>query len=85
MNALETTITRKGQVTIPVEVRRALDLKPKDRVVFELEEGVAKIKPASSKLLAGFGAVTPKKRPEDFSQVRAQFEKAVAEEVSKEN
>ncbi|MCX5866104.1 MAG: type II toxin-antitoxin system PrlF family antitoxin [Proteobacteria bacterium] len=80
---LETTLTQKGQVTIPLPIRRALKLKPRDRVVFELEGDTVRIKPFSSRLLAGFGAVKPHRRPEDFSRVRAQFEKAVAEEVTK--
>ncbi len=30
----ESAVTSKGQITIPVEVRRAMGLRPKDRVVF---------------------------------------------------
>jgi AbrB family looped-hinge helix DNA binding protein len=84
MYALETTITSKGQVTIPVEVRKALKLKPKDKVLFELEGGIAKITPVPSKLIAGFGAVSAKSRPEEFSRLRARFEKDVADEVLNE-
>lgn len=32
----ESAVTSKGQITIPVEVRRAMGLKPQDRVVFTL-------------------------------------------------
>lgn len=32
-----TTLTTKGQVTIPKEIREALGLKPGDKVVFEKE------------------------------------------------
>lgn len=32
---LESTLTSKGQVTLPVELRRALNLKPGDHVVYE--------------------------------------------------
>jgi AbrB family looped-hinge helix DNA binding protein len=35
------TITSKGQITIPVQVRKKLRLKPGDRVDFILEEGGA--------------------------------------------
>lgn len=80
---LETTLTQKGQVTVPLIIRRALKLKPRDKVVFEIEGDTVRIKPFSSRLSAGFGAVKPHRRPEDFSRVRAQFEKSVAEEVAK--
>ncbi|MBI2303642.1 MAG: type II toxin-antitoxin system PrlF family antitoxin [Chloroflexi bacterium] len=84
MKELETTLTRKGQVTIPQEVRRALGLKPRDKVLFEIEGEAAKIRPAVSKLLAGYGAVVPRKRPEDFRKLREEFEEGVAEEVVSE-
>jgi hypothetical protein len=48
------------------------------------EAEVVKSKRESSKLLAGFGAVTPGTKPEDFAKVRAAFEQAVAEEVMHE-
>lgn len=81
MRRLETTLTRKGQVTIPVEVRRAIGLKPREKVRFEVEGDVIKMKRAPSKVLAGYGAVAPRKRPEDFQETRKEFEKAVAEEA----
>ena len=81
MRELETAITKKGQVTIPLEIRSRLGLKPRDKVLFELEGEVVKLRPAQSKVLRGFGAVTPRKRPEDFRELRQEFEKGVAEEV----
>jgi AbrB family looped-hinge helix DNA binding protein len=36
MKELLTVVTRKGQVTVPAEVRKALGLKQGDRVVFQL-------------------------------------------------
>lgn len=43
-------ITAKGQVTIPVAVRRALDLEVGDEVIFELDpesgEGLAQVRKA---------------------------------------
>jgi antitoxin PrlF len=39
-----TTITSKGQVTIPKAVRDALGLKPADRVEFVVEDGTARLR-----------------------------------------
>ena len=84
MRDLETTMTQKGQVTIPKEIRSRLGLRPKDRVRFDLQGEVATLRPASSKLLAGYGAVEPKNRPEDWARVREEVEMAIAEEVVSE-
>ncbi|MCC7353223.1 MAG: AbrB/MazE/SpoVT family DNA-binding domain-containing protein [Anaerolineae bacterium] len=86
MREQEITVTQKGQVTIPAEVRRALGLKARDKVIFELseEKGVVKLRPAPSKVARWFGAVSPKEQPEDFPKVREEFEKAVAQEVTGE-
>lgn len=40
------TVTFKGQVTIPVDIRRMLDLKPGKKVNFYVNKGVAEIRPA---------------------------------------
>ena len=42
------TVTSKGQVTIPQEVRQRLGLKQGDRVSFELEDGNTVLKPHRS-------------------------------------
>lgn len=78
---LETRLTRKGQVTIPAPIRAILGLKPRDIVRFELDGNEVKLKPVPSKLLEGYGAVTPRKRPEDWKEVRSEVERAIAEEV----
>ena len=84
MQEYETTITEKGQVTIPQELRRLLGLSPRDKVHFQVVNGTVQISKASSKLLAGFGAVTPFQKPENFEEVRKEFEKGVAREVASE-
>ncbi len=38
------TLTSKGQLTLPKEIREHLGLKPGDRVVFEVEEGGARLR-----------------------------------------
>jgi hypothetical protein len=41
--------------------------------------------PAPSRLLAGFGAVTPRHKPEDWRKIREDMEEAIAEEVAEED
>ncbi len=84
MRELETTVTQKGQVTIPAEIRARLGLKPRDRVRFEVEGDTVRIRPALSKVLRWYGSVTPRERPEDFRMLREEFEAGVADEVDAE-
>lgn len=43
-----TTITQKGQATIPAAIRKSLGIKPKSKIVFELKDSFeASIKPVS--------------------------------------
>lgn len=85
LDELETKLTQKGQVTIPAAIRARLGLKPKDVVRFEIEGNEVKLKPATSRLLPGFGAVTPKEKPENWRKVRAEVEEAIADEVAAED
>ncbi len=59
------TLTSKGQITIPADVRRALDLHAGDQVVFEVEEGetrrMASLRPASD--IFAMAASIPPRRP----------------------
>lgn len=60
---LLSSVSDKGQVTIPMEIRRALDIKPRDKVVFRLEDGEVRIIPAEASLQASFQAVPPLRQP----------------------
>lgn len=79
-----TSVTVKGQVTIPADVRKALKIKPKDRVAFSLAGNEVRLRPIQSPVLSSFGAVKPKNRPEDFPRMRREIEEEIAEEVAKE-
>ncbi len=85
MEVRETRVTQKGQVTIPAAVRKYLGLKPGDSVRFELAGDMVSLKRARSKLMQGFGAVSPRNKPENWKQVRAETERAIAEEVIAED
>ena len=42
------TVTQKGQATIPAEIRKQLDLHPGDKIAFEVTDGEVIIRKISS-------------------------------------
>jgi AbrB family looped-hinge helix DNA binding protein len=55
MQILTTTVTQKGQVTIPVEIRNFLGIKPYSRVKISVVNKAVKLEPMPDILeLAGF-------------------------------
>ncbi len=62
-------VTSKGQVTIPVEIRRALGVADGGPVEFASENGVVILrsarKPTLTELLAGFDPVKHRRGPEE--------------------
>ncbi|AFV12678.1 looped-hinge helix DNA binding domain, AbrB family [Thermacetogenium phaeum DSM 12270] len=61
---LRARLTSKGQVTIPVIVRRKLNLQPGDELVFDLDPGgEVKIRVLKRKRLTELYASLPAKRP----------------------
>lgn len=62
------SVSPKGQVTLPIEIRRMLGLKPKDKVSFEITDGEVKITPARFTLESAFGSVEPATTTDDFDQ-----------------
>lgn len=54
-----TTLTQKGQVTIPESVRRALNLKPRDRVLIALDGDRAVLIPLRQRSLSQLRGALP--------------------------
>ncbi|HLI52311.1 MAG TPA: AbrB/MazE/SpoVT family DNA-binding domain-containing protein [Thermomicrobiaceae bacterium] len=76
-----TVITRKGQVTIPADIRRSLDLHEGDAVAWVEEEGAIKLIPARFTLETAFGSVEPRRTPEDFDELLREAKAAKAAET----
>lgn len=76
-----TVVTRKGQVTIPVEIRRALRLKEGDKVAFTVEEGEVKLGRAVSVVERTAGALKSDAPVLTAEEERAAAERAIAEDV----
>ena len=78
---LRTVVTRKGQVTVPAEIRRELGLKQGDRVAFILEEGEVRLARTGSVVQRTAGALKSDKPPLTAEQLRESAERAMAEEA----
>jgi antitoxin PrlF len=63
-----TTITQRGQVTIPAEVRRLLGANPRDKIAFQVEGDSVRLVPVTLTLEQVSGSVTPLERPENFGE-----------------
>ncbi len=61
------SVTSKGQVTIPVKVRRALGIGPGTQVTFTAKNGVAQLevtkRGSHAKLVEGAGMLTVRGKP----------------------
>jgi AbrB family looped-hinge helix DNA binding protein len=65
------TITSKGQVTIPVEIREQLGLAARDKVIFRLGKGNrVEIEPLPMSLEEAYGSVAPLQRPQNFAELQ---------------
>jgi antitoxin PrlF len=79
------TVTAKGQVTIPAEMRRALGIRPHDRLRLEITDGRLTLRREAEGISRFKGSV--KSLPfsgtmqELIEAERAAFEQGVAEEV----
>jgi len=79
-----TTVTRKGQVTIPIEIRRSLGLAAGERLAVEQqgEQVVLRRSTSVAERTAGLLVAYRKRQPLRVDQERAAFERAVADEVA---
>lgn len=59
MKEIVATITQRGQVTVPAEVRRMLGLKLRGKVAFVIHEGEVKLVPARFTLETAYRSVGP--------------------------
>ena len=51
------SVSPKGQITLPIEIRRELDINPRDHVVLELADGYIRVIPETSSLESVFASV----------------------------
>ncbi|MDH5337337.1 MAG: AbrB/MazE/SpoVT family DNA-binding domain-containing protein [Nitrospira sp.] len=72
------TITRKGQVTIPKTIRDRLGVREGEKVSFVVRGDDVVLKVVRGTILDLKGSVPSVQRPEDFESIRQSTKKAIA-------
>jgi AbrB family looped-hinge helix DNA binding protein len=75
------TITPKGQVTIPAEIRDKMKLKPGDKITYEDTAAGILLRPSKTDMMDDFGFLKGRKRPADLDTIRKSVRKEIAEKM----
>ncbi|MHB8574049.1 MAG: AbrB/MazE/SpoVT family DNA-binding domain-containing protein [Dehalococcoidia bacterium] len=81
MRTFVSSVSPKGQITLPIEVRRLLGIHPKDRVIIRLDGEVVTIATGELSLADIYRSVPALPRPLTDAEIDA----IVAEEVAQES
>ncbi len=83
MRRFTSSVSPKGQITIPAEIRRQLGIKPKDRVTIELAGNEVRVAPAEFTLESARGSRPALSRPMSVEEmVRIAREEHVARVIA---
>ena len=74
-------VTRKGQITIPAEFRKALGLNEGDKVALSLEEGKVRLSPSESVVTRTAGVFKTDEPAKTAEELRVLAEEAIAADV----
>jgi AbrB family looped-hinge helix DNA binding protein len=75
------TITPKGEVTIPAEIREKLKLYPGDKITYEDSAAGIIIKPAKKDMIADFGFLKEREYSKSLEEIRKSVRKKIAEKT----
>lgn len=81
MKELLSTVTTKGQVTIPVEIRRRLGVAAHDKVAFVLDDNQVRLVRRGSVVAQTAGIFKTSQPPLTAEELREAAERAIAEDV----
>jgi AbrB family looped-hinge helix DNA binding protein len=81
MKEHRSVVTRKGQITIPVEFRKALNIKEGDKVAITMEEGEVRLSRSESVVAQTAGVFKSHEPPKDAMTLRRLAEEAIAQDV----
>ncbi|MDO8691060.1 MAG: AbrB/MazE/SpoVT family DNA-binding domain-containing protein [Dehalococcoidia bacterium] len=82
MKELLSTVTTKGQVTIPVEIRRRLGVTAHDKVAFVLDDDRVQLVRRGSVVTRTAGIFKTSQPPLTAEELREAAERVIAEDVT---
>jgi AbrB family looped-hinge helix DNA binding protein len=77
-------LTKKGQTTIPKDIRNFLNLAPNDKILYLMEGNKVVIKPLKGNILDLKGSVKIKDKPIDLKKLRSETKKKVARKIAQD-
>ena len=69
---------------ISAGVRRVLGVKPRDKVVFTIDDGEVRLALVPSSLESAYGSMKPSEKPENFEEISRTAKDAKAERTVRE-
>ena len=81
MRELLTVVTRKGQITVPAEIRRALGLKEGDKVALVMEDNQVRLAVSGSVVERTAGMLKSQQPAQTAKEMREVAEQAIAKEA----
>lgn len=85
MKEIITTVTQRSQVTIPAEVCRVLNIKPRDKIAFTIEKDRVSLAPAPFTLESAYGSVRSIGRQGSLEDISQAAKDAKAEQSVRES
>ena len=78
------TLKAKGQMTLPKEVRREMDLKPSEKMVVSVEGNLIVIRPLKGTILdiGGSIPISESLKPISFKKVRKEVQRHIAQKAA---
>ena len=75
------TITPKGQVTIPAEIREKLKVYPGDKIIYEDTASGILMKSAKMDMITDFGFLKGRKDSADLDKIRTSVREKIAKRI----
>jgi AbrB family looped-hinge helix DNA binding protein len=79
MRQIWASVTDRGQVTIPSEVRKHLGIEKREKIIFAIEDGTVVLKKPRFTVETAAGSVPPLKPAKDWQQVEREVKEEIAE------